>query len=332
MTQQHFTKSILIFGAKDHIGSAVAKYIKQHSPETKIRLATHKKENLGLLNTMFPDLEAVVADFFDIDSLRSALQGIESVFQISPDVFHEDDLVNNMLTACEEAGSIKHIVRILGTPPDASFDIIPAELKKFRYYPAMQHLVARERYRDSGLPVTFVNVAGYYMDDFLRMFSPPLFEEKTIRVAFNKTLAWVDHVDVADLSAKLLLSTPTEYIGKTLDITGKDLLQFSEVAALFTKILGVKVKYDGDEENFYRSIKPVFSQLWGEKAPKYFMKYFEWETQHDHLFTLTHHVKEILGREPKSFAAWINEHREIFFSEWEKNFISTSKKYQESIH
>jgi hypothetical protein len=85
---------------------------------------------------------------------------------------------------------------------------------------------------------------------------------------------------------------------------------------LLTQVLGVDIKYDGDEQSFYQAIKPVFSQLWGERAPEYFMKYFKWETQHDHLFHLTPHVKDILGREPKTFVDWINDHRDVFLTHW----------------
>ncbi|PCK02976.1 MAG: hypothetical protein COA42_21525 [Alteromonadaceae bacterium] len=308
--------SILVFGAKDHIGSELVKHIKKVAPHINLRLATHKMEGLLTLKKMFPEEEVVCADFFDKPSLLAAVQGMEGIFQISPDVFHEDNLVNNMLDVCEAAGTVKHIIRILGTPPGATLDLLPKALKKFRYYPAMQHLVATQRYQDSDLPVTFVNVAGYYMDDFTRMFSPSLYEEKTIRVAFDKRLAWVDHVDVAQVSAELLLSCKPENFRKIIDLTGPDILKFSQVAELFTKTLGVEVSYDGDEQRFFQAIKPVFTALWGEAAPEYFMKYFEWETEHDHMFKVTGFVKEILNREPTSFRAWILRNEDLLMDKW----------------
>lgn len=314
-------KSVLIFGAKDHIGSVVARYIRNNAPDVLLRVATHKEDNLSSLRAMFPDAEHVVADLLDRDSLIAATSQMEGIFQISPDVFDEDTLVDNMVAACAVNGCVKHIIRILGTPPGASFSLIPDELKKYRHYPAMQHLVATQRYQEADLPVSFVNVAGYYMDDFIRMFASSLFEERTIRVAFDKCLAWVDPVDVAEVSAELLLSEPEEYTGKVIDITGKDLYTISAVADIFTRVLGIKVDYCGDEDKFYSAIKPVFSQLWGEEAPNYFMRYFKWETEHDYLFKLTPHVRNIIKREPKSFASWIDDHRDVFLTEWRKNGI-----------
>lgn len=309
-------KSILIFGAKDHIGKEVARFVSERAPAIKLRLATHKEENLPILRDMYPNAETVVADLLNLPSLTAALQGIDGVFQVSPDVFNEDLLVNNMQEACYQVGGVEHIVRILGTPPGAALSLLPKELKKYRYYPAMQHLVARERYTDADLPVTFVNVAGYFMDDFIRMFAPPIFEEKTIRIAYDKNLAWIDPVDVAEVSAALLIAKRDKYFRTTIDVTGNDLCKISDVADLLTQVLGVDIKYDGDEQSFYQAIKPVFSQLWGERAPEYFMKYFKWETQHDHLFHLTPHVKDILGREPKTFVDWINDHRDVFLTHW----------------
>lgn len=314
--------SILVFGAKDHIGSVVARYIHNKSPQVKIRVATHSSSNIAQLNEMFPYAEAVVADLLDKDSLESAMDGMEGVFQISPDVFNEDKLVDNMVSACEKTGTVKHIIRILGTPPGASFSLVPDELKKYRYYPAMQHLVATQRYKEAGLPVSFVNVAGYYMDDFTRMFSPSLFSERTIRIAFDKQLAWIDHQDVAEVSAELLLSDDDTYKYKVIDVTGGDLCKISDVAEIFTEVLKVYVKYDGDESRFFKSIKPVFSQLWGDEAPEYFMKYFKWESEHDYLFKLTPYVKYILGREPNTFKEWINDNRDIFLNEWAKDIVA----------
>lgn len=309
--------SVLVFGAKDHIGSRVVQSIHQRAPWVKLRVATHSDRNLPTLRAMFPFAEAVVADFYDLASMEAAVDGMEGIFQISPDVFDEDRLVHNMTLACHRAGSVRHIIRILGTPPGASIDMVSESLQPFRHYPAMQHLVATDLYRQAQLPVTFLNVAGYYMDDFSRMFAQPILQERTIRVAFDKRLAWIDPQDVADVAAELLLTEPPEYTGRLIDLTGSDLCKISAVADLFTEILGVRVHYDGNEDNFYRAIKPVFTQLWGDRAPDYFVEYFRWETQHDHLFKLTPHVQNLLGRPPRTFRQWIRENREFFLSAWE---------------
>ncbi|PPD22030.1 MAG: hypothetical protein CTY18_02495 [Methylomonas sp.] len=305
-------KSILVFGAKDHIGSAVARYVYKHAPGVRLKVATHSSENLPQLKAMFPHAEPVVADFFDLNSLIAALDGIEGVFQISPDFFNEDNLVQNLAQACRQTGSVKHIIRILGTPPGADFSMIPEVLKIYRYGPAMQHLVAKENYQRAGLPVTFINVAGYYMDDFTRMFIQPIINDRAIRIAFDRTLAWIDPTDVAHVAAELLLKEPNGYFGKLIDVTGQDLCKLSEAAQLFTEVLGVEIRYDGDETRFFNAIQPVFSEKWGADTPEYFMNYFKWEMQHDHLFELTPHVKNILGRNPKAFNSWIHEHRDYF--------------------
>lgn len=320
-TRDTKVSSLLVFGAKDHIGSRVVRHIHEQAPWVKLRVATHVDKNLPTLRAMFPFADAVVADFYDLKSMEAAVTGVDGIFQISPDVFDEDLLVRNMSLACAKAGGVSHIIRILGTPPGASIDMVTESLQKFRHYPAMQHLVATDLYRQSGLPVTFLNVAGYYMDDFSRMFAQPILKERTIRVAFDKQLAWIDPQDVADVAAVLLLTEPEIYKGALLDLTGSDLCRISAVADLFTEILGVRVHYDGNEDNFYRAIKPVFTQLWGDAAPDYFMEYFRWETQHDHLFKLTPHVQDILQRPPRTFRQWIRENREFYLSAWEQQVV-----------
>lgn len=310
-------KSILVFGAKDHIGSLVVRYIHEVSPEVKLRVATHDAKNLASLQNMFPYADAVVANLLEVESLSKAVKDMEGIFQISPDVFNEDLLVDNMIAACKSSGTVKHIIRILGiTPPGISLSDVPNHLKEYRYYPGMQHQVAKDRYQESGLPVTFVNVAGYYMDDFSRMFAQSILEERTIRVAFDKMLAWIHPADVAEVSARLLLIQPKEYTGQIIDLTGKDLFRISAVADLFSRVLKTPVFYDGDEGRFYRAIKPVFTMLWGSDAPEYFMRYFKWETEHDAMFKLTPHAERILGKTPRTFEQWVSENRAFFLDAW----------------
>lgn len=309
------TKMVLIFGAKDHIGRVVAKHIEARAPQVKLRVATHHSANLQQLQEMFPKAEAVVANLLEPESLAAAVAGVDGIFQISPDVFNEDLLVENLSHAVRNAGTVKKIIRILGTPPGATLDMVPKEIAEFRHYPATQHMIARENYLAAGLPAIFLNVAGYYIDDFSRMFAPPILREKTIRIAYDKRLAWVDAGDVGEVAAEILLSNE-DYVGRTLDLTGVDLLTFSEVAQLFTEVLGDEVRYDGNEQNFRDEIEELFSQLWGEQAPDYFMKYFKWETEHQERFHLTSWVKDILGREPKSFRTWLNENREFYINAW----------------
>ncbi|NOU51025.1 NmrA family NAD(P)-binding protein [Pseudoalteromonas sp. JBTF-M23] len=308
---------ILVFGAKDHIGAEVVKYIHQKQPHVKIKVATHDANNLALLEAMFPFAHAVHADLLDYESLSAALDGVEGVFQVSPDVFNEDLLVKNMKNASKHAGTVKHIIRILGTPPGVSMDLIPEKLKKYRHYPAMQHLLATQLYRDAELPVTFINVAGYYMDDFSRMFSPSIIERKAIEIAFDKRLAWVDPIDVAQVSAELLINPRNEYVGKVIDVTGPDLMTFAEVAKLFSRVWKEEITYNGDEAVFLNSITPVFSKLWGEEAPAYFMEYFKWETEHASLFKITDHVENILGRSPIAFEEWAVKNADFFTQAWQ---------------
>jgi len=308
--------SLLVFGAKDHIGNHVVHYCHQHAPHVKLRVATHLPKNRERLQQLFPYAEVVVADYFDLDSLSSAVDGMQGIFQISPDVFNEDLLVENMARACDRAGTVRHIVRILGTPPGATISLVPERLQVFRHYPAMQHLVATDLYRESGLPVTFVNVAGYYMDDFTRMFAQSIIEDRTIRIAFDKWLAWIDPQDVAEVSAELLLNTSAGNERKVIDVTGQDLCKISTVARMLGEELGTEIAYDGDERRFLDAIRPVFTQMWGEDAPEYFVDYFRWETQHDHLFKLTPCVQDILGRQPKPFRQWMRENRSFFLDAW----------------
>src|SRR3546814_16246148 len=66
----------------------------------------------------------------------------------------------------------RQIVRILGDPPNMSFNKVPDIVRAFGRGTAIQHLQAKEVLEQSDLPVTSLNIASYLMDDLVRWSGP----------------------------------------------------------------------------------------------------------------------------------------------------------------
>ena len=109
------------------------------------------------------------------------------------------------------------------------------------------------------------------------------------------------------MNARLLQSDPILHTGKEYFLTGgkEDVLSCEEVAALFSSLLGFEVKYQDDTAYFH--------EMLGEELATIFADYLQWQQQTvGDCYDVTDQVKTFLGREPRKFREWIEEHAEFF--------------------
>src|SRR3546814_7821863 len=88
----------------------------------RLRLATSSAAKLDQLRGSFPDCETVVANYLNLDSLNDALKGVRTVFVITPDFIDEPVAMSNLIEAVRRVPDFRQIVRILGDPPNMSFN------------------------------------------------------------------------------------------------------------------------------------------------------------------------------------------------------------------
>src|SRR5437660_7112892 len=97
-------KMILITGSSGSVGKAVLQ--EAIRKESKVRGMYRSKEEAAKAPS---GCEAVLADYADKQSLRKALDGVESVYVVCSPIPQLVDLESKMLDACKEAG-VKHVV------------------------------------------------------------------------------------------------------------------------------------------------------------------------------------------------------------------------------
>ncbi len=305
-------KRILVFGAGDHIGAPLAQYVERHAPQTTLRLATSSSERVGGLQRMFPSAEVVVANYLDQRSLETAFRDVEGVFVVTPDFFNEKEGMKSVVAAAKAVGTITHIVRILSDTPGMTLERLPQALKALGPGPAVQHFEARDILQESGLPVTFLNSAGYFMDDFLFHFSPPLKRSRKLVVPFDRLMCFTDTRDLGEAAARLLLSEEADHIGAYYHFnSGEPPLLFSQVAALMSEVLGTTIGYDGTPETFLQELGPILHEITGDdRAAHYFVVNWQMERDNQEAFKASDFGARILGRQPVTLREWLQEHRE----------------------
>jgi uncharacterized protein YbjT (DUF2867 family) len=159
-----------------------------------------------------------------------------------------------------------------------------------------------EHVRASGLAWTFLHPT-WFMQNFSTSMAGSVKSGTLAEPAADKKTAFIDARDIAAVAARALLETGLE--GKTLTLTGPELLSRAEVAALLSKELGRPVAYlPVTDEQFRAAVK-------GFLTPSYLelMSHLYSVVRAGHTEVKTATVQEVLGRPPISFARFAKDHR-----------------------
>lgn len=303
-------RRILVFGAAAHVGGPLATFIAKQSPATSLRIATSSNAKHATLRDQFPAAEIVTANYFDEESLVSALHDVNGVFVITPDFFDEITGMEIFVRAVRRSPSVDHIVRLLADTPGMSLAKLPKELRNLGPGPAHQHFEAQAILNASGLPVTYLNSLGYFMDDFLIHFSPPLKSRRKLAIPYDRKMCFTECSELGEAGARLLLQGPGRHAGKYYHFNnGEAPRLFSETAALISRVTGEHVAHDGNPDTFIAELGPLLKELTGDdRAARYFVVNWQMERDHQDAFYGSEWSSEILERSPTTLEAWLTSH------------------------
>ena len=262
-------RRILVFGAAAHVGGPLAAFIAKHSPEILLRIATSSNAKHADLRDQFPSAEIVTANYFDEESLVTALRDVNGVFVITPDFFDEITGMEIFVRAVRRSPSVDHIVRLLADTPGMSLAKLPKELRNLGPGPAHQHFEAQAILNASGLPVTYLNSLGYFMDDFLIHFSPPLKKDHKLVIPYDRKMCFTECSELGEAGARLLLQGPSNHAGQYYHFNnGEAPRLFSETAALISKVTGEHVQHDGNPDTFIAELAPLSASICAKERPR----------------------------------------------------------------
>ncbi len=147
---------ILITGASGNAGGAVLREVLKTG--SGVRAMVRSKED----NAKVPQgATAVIADFADKQSLRRALEGVDTVYLVCSPVRELVELESNMIDACREAG-VKHMVlnSALGAGDFA------------KSFPSW-HRKVEDKLKGSGMAYTILRPNGF-MQNLIAYFAPSI--------------------------------------------------------------------------------------------------------------------------------------------------------------
>ena len=218
-------EKIVVTGASGNIGSRVVAGLiaKGYQPQVVIQKKVFNADWEAA------EITQIEADMSKVDSLRKAFSGADKVFALTPFVENLTELGRNTIEAARIA-KVKHIVRSsgLGASPDS-----PIALGRW-------HGEVDEYLENSGVDFTIIRPASFYQNYFA--YSDSIKNQNCYFAPLGD--ARIVLIDVRDIAAVAVAAlTEDGHTGQTYSITGDEALSNTEIAEVFSDVLGRKITY-----------------------------------------------------------------------------------------
>ena len=224
--------SILVTGSTGKIGSQVVS--KLVAKGAQVRALTRSPEK-----ATFPaGVEAVKGDLLDTTGVRTALQGVSTLFLLVPNSPDEITQAMNTVGLAHDAG-VRGIVYLSVTRSD-----VFADVPHF----ASKHAVERMM-KKVGLEATVLRPSYFFQNDIGQK-EPMLGGGVYVSPIGEKGVSMVDIDDIAEAAARELLrreKSATPLPTEVYELVGPDALTGDAVARIWTEALGREVKYGGND-------------------------------------------------------------------------------------
>ncbi len=224
--------TILVTGSTGTIGSQVLNALQGSGHDIRALTRSPAKAELP------SGTKAVLGDLADPDSLRAALDGVDTMFLLAPNVADELTQAMQAVTVAHEAG-VKGIVYLSVFKGEAYADVP---------HFAGKHTVER-MIEALDLPATILR-PSYFIQNDLRQ-KDPLLKFGTYGMPIGgKGVSMVDIRDIGEAAAVELArraSSATPLPRETYALVGPDALTGADLAAIWSDALDRPIRYGGDD-------------------------------------------------------------------------------------
>ena len=277
--------TVLITGAAGKTGCAVIDALRAR--DSSVRALVRRPEQAVALASLGVD-DIVSGDLLNGEALARAMQGIDRVYHICPNMHpHEVEIGEQILSAARAAG-VRHFVYHSVLHPQT--EAMPHHWQKLR---------VEERLLESGLPFTILQPAPYMQNVLAHR--RRILEDGIYPVPYSaKTrLALVDLVDVGETAATVLLETGHK--DAVYELTGEAGMTQTEVAAVLGHAAGRTVMVEETAVEDWR--RQAIAGGMGRYQVDTLTRMFAYYDAHG-LTGNPNVLRWLLGREPTSFASF----------------------------
>ena len=239
--------TILVTGATGRVGRQVVQQLVKRGADVRVLVRDTSKAS-------FPaGVEVVQGDLLDIDALRTAFTGVNTLFLLNAVAGDEFTQALITLNIAREAG-VERVVYLSVIHSDR-FVNVPHFAVKF----GAERMIER-----MGFSATILRPA-YFIDNEL-MIKDVIFNHGIYPVPIgSKGVAMVDARDIAEVAAIELIrreQAPGKLPIETINLVGPDTLTGSDLAAIWSDVLGRPVAYGGDDPTGFEQNLANFLPKW----------------------------------------------------------------------
>ncbi len=283
------TKTILVTGATGTVSSPLIQQLSR-SPEVQLRALVRSEANADKLRAA--GVQAVLGDLDDPDSLPSAFEGADELWQLTPPGPRAPENNMNALWAARRGG-VKRVVRMsaIGAAHDA-----PTRNGRL-------HALSDAELQASGLRWTILR-PHFFMQNLLG-FAPAVAAAGAIYMNLGQgRMGFVDTRDISEVAARILLDPTERHDGKIYTPTGPESLTLEQAAEQLSSVVGRTVSYVAVPDEAARAamlrmgMSPWLAGMSVEYGRAYAAGWGDFTTSH---------IKDVLGRAPRSFLEFARE-------------------------
>lgn len=216
-------EAILITGATGNVGGEVVKTLRQQgvSARAAVRNIERAQQIVGR------DVQCVQFDFAQPDTFAPAFAGVRKLFLVRPpDIIDTRAYITPAIHAARRAG-VEHVVFL---------SLLGAERNRI-----VPHHRIEQDLLTSGMDWTFLR-ASFFMQNLDTTHGADIRDGHDIFVpAGQGKTSFIDVRDIAAVGAQAL--TQEEHRRQAYSLTGSTALSYSDVAAIFSEVLGRPIRY-----------------------------------------------------------------------------------------
>ncbi|MEY7981149.1 SDR family oxidoreductase [Streptomyces pilosus] len=286
---------ILVTGATGNVGGKVLALLRADGH--KVRALTRDPGRAAFDGGA--DLEVVAADLGRPETLAPALDGVQKVFLMSLGA-NKATHAAHLVAAAREAG-VEHIVQLSTLGVEMAED---AESNPLGHW----HRVAEEALRDSGIAWTILRPNGFMSMNL--GWAESIKAEGVARGPLaDVPEAIVDPRDIAEVAVRAL--TGEGHRGQVYDLTGPQALTAREQLAVLGSLLGRDLRFETVPLSVQRE---MMLRHFSEETVNGVIRTLQEAIEHGSELhgRLSPDVRRVLGREPRSFAAWAHDHLHLY--------------------
>ncbi|HEY0234015.1 MAG TPA: NmrA/HSCARG family protein [Afipia sp.] len=239
--------TILVTGATGRVGRHLVSHLVKRGADVRALVRDPSKTNLPA------NVKVVQGDLLDIDSLRTALSGVRTLFllnAVSGDEFTQALIALNI---ARESG-VERVVYLSVIHNDRFVNVPHFAVKSG----------AERMIEQMGFSATILRPSYFINNDI--MIKDVILNHGVYPMPIgSKGIAMVDVRDIAEVAAIELIrreQAPGKLPIETINLVGPDTLTGSDVAAIWSDVLGRPIVYGGDDPTGFEQNLASFMPKW----------------------------------------------------------------------